>query len=238
MATVIFIKESKQTPSAMRGCIRYCVQEKKTVDENGQQYVGGVHILQLELAEHSLKKLFTLLHFAAGAAALRRVRLVRRGTVLRRCGFLHRNALVNAVVIAKISVIQRSSLLRVEKGFGKVDHSGELDGSVDFITAGRFQKRAQRIEKGGGLAALRSIHLLDDRNESLQKLRRQSNGHPATGTKIPKRRWRATLPTSPTGRYSSTSTISSLSEWTCGPWRQPTMARNARKNKQDLWSHS
>lgn len=38
MATVIFIKESKQTPSAMRGCIRYCVQEKKTVDENGRQY--------------------------------------------------------------------------------------------------------------------------------------------------------------------------------------------------------
>ena len=45
MATVIFIKESKQTPSAMRGCIRYCVQEKKTVDENGQQYVGGVNCL-------------------------------------------------------------------------------------------------------------------------------------------------------------------------------------------------
>lgn len=38
MATVIFIKESKQTPCAMRGCIRYCVQEKKTVDENGRQY--------------------------------------------------------------------------------------------------------------------------------------------------------------------------------------------------------
>ncbi len=37
MATVIFIKESKQTPSAMRGCIHYCVQEKKTVDENGRQ---------------------------------------------------------------------------------------------------------------------------------------------------------------------------------------------------------
>lgn len=45
MATVIFIKESKQTPSAMRGCIRYCVQEKKTVDENGRQYVGGVNCL-------------------------------------------------------------------------------------------------------------------------------------------------------------------------------------------------
>jgi|GEM_PF-228294 len=45
MATVIFIKESKQTPSVMRGCINYCVQEKKTVDENGRQYVGGVNCL-------------------------------------------------------------------------------------------------------------------------------------------------------------------------------------------------
>lgn len=45
MATVIFIKESKQTPSAMRGCINYCAQEKKTVDENGRQYVGGVNCL-------------------------------------------------------------------------------------------------------------------------------------------------------------------------------------------------
>ena len=45
MATVIFIRESKQTPSAMRGCISYCVQEKKTVDENGRQYIGGVNCL-------------------------------------------------------------------------------------------------------------------------------------------------------------------------------------------------
>ena len=45
MATVIFIKESKQTPSAMRGCINYCVQEKKTVDSDGRQYVGGVNCL-------------------------------------------------------------------------------------------------------------------------------------------------------------------------------------------------
>ena len=29
----------------MRGCIRYCVQEKKTVDENRRQYVGGVNCL-------------------------------------------------------------------------------------------------------------------------------------------------------------------------------------------------
>lgn len=45
MATVIFIRESKQTPSAMRGCINYCVQEKKTVDSDGRQYVGGVNCL-------------------------------------------------------------------------------------------------------------------------------------------------------------------------------------------------
>ena len=45
MATVIFIKESKQTPSAMRGCINYCVQDKKTVDSDGRQYVGGVNCL-------------------------------------------------------------------------------------------------------------------------------------------------------------------------------------------------
>ncbi len=45
MATVIFIKESKQTPSAMSGCINYCVQEKKTVDSDGRQYVGGVNCL-------------------------------------------------------------------------------------------------------------------------------------------------------------------------------------------------
>lgn len=29
----------------MRGCINYCVQEKKTVDKNGRQYVGGVNCL-------------------------------------------------------------------------------------------------------------------------------------------------------------------------------------------------
>ena len=45
MATVIFIKESKQTPSAMRGCISYCVQEKKTMDADGRQHVGGVNCL-------------------------------------------------------------------------------------------------------------------------------------------------------------------------------------------------
>ena len=45
MATVIFIKESKQTPSAMRGCINYCVQEKKTMDADGRQHVGGVNCL-------------------------------------------------------------------------------------------------------------------------------------------------------------------------------------------------
>lgn len=29
----------------MRGCINYCVQEKKTVDKNGRQYAGGVNCL-------------------------------------------------------------------------------------------------------------------------------------------------------------------------------------------------
>lgn len=65
MATVIFIKESKQTPSAMRGCINYCVQEKKTVDENGRQYVGGVNCLgQHAYEEFMATKIFTAKHRA------------------------------------------------------------------------------------------------------------------------------------------------------------------------------
>ncbi|MBQ8496626.1 MAG: relaxase/mobilization nuclease domain-containing protein [Clostridia bacterium] len=43
MATCNFIKESKQTPSAMRAAIRYVSQEKKTVDENGVRYISGVN---------------------------------------------------------------------------------------------------------------------------------------------------------------------------------------------------
>ncbi len=35
MATVLYIPEHKQSPSAMRACIRYCVQEKKTVMQTG-----------------------------------------------------------------------------------------------------------------------------------------------------------------------------------------------------------
>ena len=35
MATVLYIPEHKQSPSAMRVCIRYCVQEKKTVMQTG-----------------------------------------------------------------------------------------------------------------------------------------------------------------------------------------------------------
>lgn len=43
MATCNFIKESKQTPSAMRAVIRYISQEKKTVDENGVRYLSRVN---------------------------------------------------------------------------------------------------------------------------------------------------------------------------------------------------
>ena len=32
MATIIYIKETKQTVSAMKGLIDYCCQEKKTYD--------------------------------------------------------------------------------------------------------------------------------------------------------------------------------------------------------------
>ncbi len=43
MATVTYIKESKQSPSAMRGLIKYCVQDFKVQDENGQRFVSGVN---------------------------------------------------------------------------------------------------------------------------------------------------------------------------------------------------
>ena len=51
MATVLYIPEHKQSPSAMRACIRYCVQEKKTVDADGRQYVGGVNCLGVHAYE-------------------------------------------------------------------------------------------------------------------------------------------------------------------------------------------
>lgn len=43
MATVIYIKEKRQSPSAMRGVIAYCSQEMKTVDALGRRYLSGVN---------------------------------------------------------------------------------------------------------------------------------------------------------------------------------------------------
>ena len=51
MATVLYIPEHKQSPSAMRACIRYCVQEKKTMDADGRRYVGGVNCLGVHAYE-------------------------------------------------------------------------------------------------------------------------------------------------------------------------------------------
>lgn len=43
MATVTYIRERKQTPSAMAGVIAYCSQELKTVDGGGRRYLSGVN---------------------------------------------------------------------------------------------------------------------------------------------------------------------------------------------------
>ena len=43
MATVIYIKEKRQSPGAMRGVIAYCAQEMKTVDALGRRYLSGVN---------------------------------------------------------------------------------------------------------------------------------------------------------------------------------------------------
>ena len=44
MATVIFIKEGRQNPSAMRAVINYCQQEHKTYDRrSGRRLVGGIN---------------------------------------------------------------------------------------------------------------------------------------------------------------------------------------------------
>ena len=43
MATVTYIKEQKQSPSAMAGVIAYCSQELKTVDTDGRRYLSGVN---------------------------------------------------------------------------------------------------------------------------------------------------------------------------------------------------
>lgn len=43
MATVTYIKETRQHPSAMVSIMRYCLQESKTVDQlTGQRYVSGI----------------------------------------------------------------------------------------------------------------------------------------------------------------------------------------------------
>ena len=51
MATVTYIREKRQSLSAMRGVIDYCSQEMKTVDEDGRRYLSGVnctgeHVMQ------------------------------------------------------------------------------------------------------------------------------------------------------------------------------------------------
>ncbi len=43
MATVTYIKEQKQSPSAMAGVLAYCSQELKTVDTEGHRYLSGVN---------------------------------------------------------------------------------------------------------------------------------------------------------------------------------------------------
>lgn len=43
MATVNYIKEQKQSPSAMAGVLAYCSQELKTVDTDGRRYLSGVN---------------------------------------------------------------------------------------------------------------------------------------------------------------------------------------------------
>ena len=44
MATVTYIRESKQTVSAMKGVIDYCTQDKKVFDrQSGRSLVGGVN---------------------------------------------------------------------------------------------------------------------------------------------------------------------------------------------------
>lgn len=45
MATITYIKETKQTASAMKGLIDYCCQEEKTFDRNsGEFLIGGVNV--------------------------------------------------------------------------------------------------------------------------------------------------------------------------------------------------
>ncbi len=44
MATVTYIKETRQHISAMRGVMRYCMREDKTWDEqSGQRLISGIN---------------------------------------------------------------------------------------------------------------------------------------------------------------------------------------------------
>lgn len=44
MATITYIKETRQVVSAMKGVIAYCLQEKKVLDDaTGQRMVSGIH---------------------------------------------------------------------------------------------------------------------------------------------------------------------------------------------------
>ena len=44
MATVTYIQEHKQSPSAMRGVMSYCCQKQKTLDPvSGNMLIGGIH---------------------------------------------------------------------------------------------------------------------------------------------------------------------------------------------------
>ena len=44
MATVTFIRETRQAVSAMKGVIAYCLQENKVLDNaTGQRMVSGIH---------------------------------------------------------------------------------------------------------------------------------------------------------------------------------------------------
>ena len=52
MATVTYIREKRQSLSAMRGVIGYCSQEMKTADENGRRYLSGVNCT----GEHALQE--------------------------------------------------------------------------------------------------------------------------------------------------------------------------------------
>jgi len=43
VATVTYIRETKQSPSAMKGLMEYCCREDKVTDEDGRKYCSGVN---------------------------------------------------------------------------------------------------------------------------------------------------------------------------------------------------